>query len=165
MPFANVVKDVVGEVGLVPCAVGGTAIEEWARGSFLYENMVKRAKKAVESGDGRIRAMLWYQGESDTLSKKCVDAYRGKMEKFIDNVRQDLGLPHLPIIQVAIASGDDKYLEKIREIQKAIDVENVVCVDAKGLELKEDHLHLTTEACVELGQMLAHAYLTHFQSK
>ncbi|KAL1812015.1 hypothetical protein DCAR_0624177 [Daucus carota subsp. sativus] len=164
MSFANAVKDVVGEVGLVPCAVGGTAIAEWARGCHLYENMIKRAKKAVESGDGRIRAMLWYQGESDTLSKHCVDAYKVKMEKLIDNVRQDLALPHLPIIQVAIASGEHKYMEKIREIQKAIDLENVVCVDAKGLELKEDNLHLTTEACVELGQMLAHAYLTHFGS-
>lgn len=66
---------------------------------------------------------------------------------------------------MAIASGDKKYIEEIREIQKAIDVENVACVDAKGLELKEDNLHLTTDACVELGQMLAHAYLTHFDSK
>lgn len=41
-------------------------------------------------------------------------------------------------------------------------VENVVCVDAKGLELQEDNLHLTTQAQVILGQMLADAYLTHF---
>lgn len=101
MSFANVVKDVVGEVGLVPCAVGGTAIKEWARGCYLYENMIKRAKASVESDQGRIRAVLWYQGESDTLSKQCVDAYRGNMEKLIDNVRQDLGLPQLPIIQVS----------------------------------------------------------------
>lgn len=53
-------------------------------------------------------------------------------------------------------------MEKIRDIQKAIDMKNVVCVDAKGLELTEDKMHLVTEACVELGQMLAHAYLTHF---
>ncbi|XP_074348578.1 putative carbohydrate esterase At4g34215 [Apium graveolens] len=165
MPFANAVKDVVGEVGLVPCAVGGTAIKEWARGCHLYENMIKRAKASVENDQEEIRAVLWYQGESDTSSKQCVEAYRGNMEMLTDNVRLDLGLPHLPIIQVAIASGDKKYLEEIREIQKAIDVQNVVCVDAKGLELKEDKLHLTTEACVELGQMLAHAYLTHFHSK
>lgn len=55
-------------------------------------------------------------------------------------------------------------MEKIREIQKEIDVKNVVCVDAKGLELTEDKMHLVTEACVELGQMLAQAYLTHFES-
>lgn len=66
------------------------------------------------------------------------------------------------IEQVAIASGDGKYIEKIREVQKGIDLENVVCVDAKGLELAEDKLHLTTEAQVKLGHMLADAYLTNF---
>lgn len=67
-------------------------------------------------------------------------------------------------MQVALASGDVKFREKIREIQKEIDVPNVVCVDAMGLQLKEDNLHLTTEAQVELGRMLADAYLTHFMS-
>ncbi|KAI3664297.1 hypothetical protein L1987_70827 [Smallanthus sonchifolius] len=84
------------------------------------------------------------------------------MENLIRNIRSDLGLPSLPIIQVVIASGDGKYVEMVREAQKAIDMPNVVCVDAKGLELKEDHLHLTTEAQVQLGHMLADAYLAHF---
>lgn len=64
-------------------------------------------------------------------------------------------------MKVAIASGG-KYMEVVREAQKAIDLPNVVCVDAKGLELKEDNLHLTTDAQVELGHMLADAYLAHF---
>lgn len=63
---------------------------------------------------------------------------------------------------MAITSGDGKYIEKIRKIQKEIDVPNVVCVDAKGLELKEDKLHLTTKAHVKLGKMIADAYFTHF---
>lgn len=66
-------------------------------------------------------------------------------------------------MQVAIASGSE-YMEKVREAQKGIDVPNVICVDAKGLQLKEDNLHLTTEAQVQLGHMLAEAYLTHFES-
>lgn len=64
-------------------------------------------------------------------------------------------------LQVAITSGE-KYVEKIREIQKGIELPNVVCVDAKGLQLREDNLHLTTEAQVQLGRMLAHSYLTNF---
>lgn len=159
MSFANAVKDSDGVIGLVPCAVGGTAIKEWARGRHLYNNMVKRAKAAVHRG-GEVKALLWYQGESDTASQHDVDRYRENMEGLIHNVRADLGLPSLPIIQVAIASGDVKYLEKIREIQKGIDIPNVLCVDAKGLQLKEDNLHLTTEAQVQLGHFLAQAYLT-----
>lgn len=164
MPFANAVRERVGTVDLVPCAVGGTAIREWARGMHLYENMVRRAKAAVESGgDGaEIKAVLWYQGESDTEKEHDAAAYKERMESLIMNVREDLNSPSLPFIQVAIASGTEKYLEKVREAQFGIKLPHVVCVDAKGLDLKEDNLHLTTGAQVKLGHMLADAYLTHF---
>lgn len=165
MPFANVLRERVGgTIGLVPCAVGGTAIKEWARGEHLYESMVKRAKAAVEGGGGgEIKALLWFQGESDTTAHDA-DAYKGRMEKFICDVREDLQLPLLPIIQVALASGDEKYIEKVREAQLGIKLQNVVCVDAKGLKLNDDNLHLSTEAQVKLGQMLADAYLCHFNT-
>lgn len=141
MAFANTVRNLVGpdvEIGLVPCAVGGTAIKEWARGEHLYENMVKRARESVKDGRGEITALLWYQGESDTSHLHDAEAYQGKMEKLIHDVRRDLCLPSLPIIQVALASGDERYLEKVREAQKAIKIGNVECVDARGLQLKED---------------------------
>ncbi|XP_054790909.1 probable carbohydrate esterase At4g34215 [Prosopis cineraria] len=164
MSFANAVRPHVrgGALALVPCAVGGTAIKEWARGEKLYEEMVKRARESAKSKRSEIKALLWYQGESDTLVEHDAEAYRVHMEKLIQNVREDLHLPSLPIIQVAIASGDEKYIERVREAQKSINLPNVVCVDAKGLPLKEDNLHLTTEAQVQLGQMLADAYLSHF---
>ncbi|XP_060172035.1 uncharacterized protein LOC132603136 isoform X1 [Lycium barbarum] len=98
MSFANAIKDRVEAIGLVPCAVGGTAIKEWAHGEHLYVNMVKRARAAMHHG-GEIKALLWYQGESDTLSQHCADTYKANMEKLIHNVRADLHLPSLPIIQ------------------------------------------------------------------
>ncbi|KAL2512110.1 putative carbohydrate esterase [Abeliophyllum distichum] len=101
-------------------------------------------------------------GESDATSHHDADCYKENLEKLIHNVRADLHLPSLPIIQVAIASGEGRFIEKIREVQKGIELPNVVCVDANGLQLKEDNLHLTTHAQVELGHMLAEAYLTHF---
>nr|GMD25123.1 probable carbohydrate esterase At4g34215 [Ipomoea batatas] len=108
MSFSNAVKDSVGVIGVVPCAVGGTAIKEWARGEHLYENMVKRVKAAIRDGGCEIKALLWYQGESDTSSKHDAESYRANMETLIHNIRSDLDLPTMPIIQVAIASGDKK---------------------------------------------------------
>ncbi|XP_058070110.1 probable carbohydrate esterase At4g34215 [Magnolia sinica] len=166
MPFANALRahrPTIGIVGLVPCAVGGTAIKEWERGSHLYENMVRRAKESVKGG-GEIRALLWYQGESDTGSQHAAESYKSHMEKLIQDVRSDLQLPSLPIIQVAIASGDGRFIEKVREEQLGINLPNVTCVDAKGLPLKEDHLHLTTEAQIKLGNMLCDAYIMYFAS-
>ncbi|XP_068655044.1 probable carbohydrate esterase At4g34215 [Aristolochia californica] len=162
MPFARgVLGRCGGTVGLVPCAVGGTQIAEWERGRHLYEEMVRRARASREEG-GRIRALLWYQGESDTLSKQAAETYKGNMERLIRDARSDLGLPDLPIIQVALASGEERWREVVREAQLKMDVHNVVCVDAMGLELRDDHLHLTTKAQVELGRMLADAYLDNF---
>lgn len=101
MPFAHALRERVEcTVGLVPCAVGGTAISEWARGEHLYENMLKRAKAAVESSGGEIKALLWYQGESDTCAERDADAYKARMEKLICDVREDLQVPSLPVIQV-----------------------------------------------------------------
>lgn len=103
MAFANVAKQQIAEgerVGLVPCAVGGTAIKEWARGEKLYEDMVKRSKESVKCG-GVIKALLWYQGESDTSHEHDATTYKHNMETLIGNVREDLGLPSLPIIQVS----------------------------------------------------------------
>lgn len=166
MSFANAVRERVGgtALGLVPCAVGGTAIKEWARGEHLYESMVKRAKAAVvEEGGGEIKAVIWFQGESDTSTAEDAAAYRGRLEKFICDVREDLQLPLLPFIQVALASGDKKYIEEVRAVQLGMKLPYVVCVDAKGLKLNSDNLHLSTEAQVQLGLMLADAYLCHFQ--
>ncbi|XP_062188669.1 probable carbohydrate esterase At4g34215 [Phragmites australis] len=147
-------------LGLVPCAVGGTAIREWARGEHLYEQMVRRARAAAECGE--IEAVLWYQGESDAESDADAAAYRGNVERLIANVREDLGMPQLPFIQVALASGNKRNIEKVRSAQLSVNLPNVVTVDAIGLALNEDNLHLTTEAQVKLGEMLAEAYIKNF---
>ncbi|WVZ83715.1 hypothetical protein U9M48_030835 [Paspalum notatum var. saurae] len=147
-------------VGLVPCAVGGTAIREWARGEELYEQMIRRARFAA--GYGEVEAVLWYQGESDAESDAATAAYRENVERLIANVRADLGMPQLPFIQVALASGNERNLEKVRSAQFSVDLPNVVTVDAMGLALNEDNLHLTTMSQVKLGKMLAEACIKNF---
>lgn len=101
MVFANVVlkeDPVFGIVGLVPCAVGGTNISQWSRGTYLYTQLVRRAKASLQNG-GKIRALLWYQGESDSESRENAESYKGKLEKFILDLRTDLQSPTLPVIQ------------------------------------------------------------------
>ena len=102
MVFANAVLNLkdpfFGIVGLVPCAVGGTNLSEWSRGSYLYTQLVRRAKASLQLG-GKIRALLWYQGESDSESRYYADSYKGKLEKFIMDLRTDLRSPMLPVIQ------------------------------------------------------------------
>ncbi|CAI9115222.1 OLC1v1016065C2 [Oldenlandia corymbosa var. corymbosa] len=162
MPFANSVlrKDpYIGFIGLVPCAIGGTQISEWERGTQNYNRLIDRTRFAMRSG-GFIRAILWYQGESDTNTDVDTISYKKKLEKFFLDVRADLLLPFLPIIQVAIISGiNTKDIDIVRQAQLKTRLPNVRCVDPKGLPLKDDYLHLTTPSQVKLGQMLAAAFL------
>ncbi|GMH17802.1 hypothetical protein Nepgr_019643 [Nepenthes gracilis] len=160
MAFANTLLQMdpgIGVVGLVPCAVGGTSITEWARGGSLYSRMVKRALASVQYG-GRIQGVLWYQGESDTINREDADRYKGRLEKFFMELRDDLQSPALPIIQVAIASGMGPYVDTVRHAQLGIDLVNVLTVDAKGLPFEPDMLHLSTPAEARLGEMLAHYF-------
>ncbi|CAN1191935.1 Probable carbohydrate esterase At4g34215 [Linum perenne] len=162
MPFANglLTQDPgLGVVGLVPCAIGGTAISQWEKGGELYGELIKRSEAAVAIGGGRIRALLWYQGESDTNNREDADEYKERLETFFYHVREDLQLPSLPIIQVALASSEGQFKETVRNAQLGISIPNLVTVDADGLPIGPDGLHLTTASQVQLGHILADAFL------
>ena len=71
MVFANSLLNLnprIGVIGLVPCAVGsrmGTKISEWGRGTYLYNQLLRRAAAAAAlqaGGRFRIRASLCSQG-------------------------------------------------------------------------------------------------------
>ncbi|KAB1208847.1 hypothetical protein CJ030_MR6G011283 [Morella rubra] len=164
MAFANAVlaKDpTFGVIGLVPCAIGGTKISKWGKGTFLYKQLVMRAAASFQYG-GTIQALLWYQGESDTVSEE--DASPIRLCNFL-NLRHDLQSPTLPIIQVALASGRSvAFIDTVREAQLGIDLLNLRTVDAKGLPLQPDTLHLSTPAQVRLGEKLAETYLQFLPS-
>ncbi|OEL28343.1 putative carbohydrate esterase [Dichanthelium oligosanthes] len=172
MPFAHAVLGTSGKVppgaaavGLVPCAQGGTPIANWTRGTELYERMVTRARAALDGchGRGELAAMLWYQGEGDTMRRDDAERYQGRMEALVRDVRRDLGRPDLLVVQVGIATAqyNGKFLDRVREAQKAVTlaVPNIKYVDAMGLPIASDNTHLTTQAQVQLGNMLAKSYL------
>lgn len=50
-------------------------------------------------------------------------------------------------------------MEQVRKAQLSINLPNVRTIDAKGLPVGMDYVHITTLAQVELGQMLADAFL------
>ncbi|XP_045825309.1 probable carbohydrate esterase At4g34215 [Trifolium pratense] len=161
MVFANFVlkkNSQLGLVGLVPCAIGGTNISEWEKGKVLYNHMMKRVKASLNDG-GSVRALLWFQGESDTVSLRDAQSYQTRVHKFFIDVRDDLQSPLLPIIQVALATGLGPYIEIVRQAQMSIDLLNLKTVDAKGLPLQPDGLHLSTPAQINLGKIMADAFL------
>lgn len=61
--------------------------------------------------------------------------------------------------KVALATGAGPYLDAVRKAQLKTDLENVYCVDAMGLPLEPDGLHLTTSSQVRLGHMIADRFM------
>ncbi|KAK4352118.1 hypothetical protein RND71_027636 [Anisodus tanguticus] len=171
MAFANAIlkKDPnFGVIGLVPCSKSGTGIHAWLRGNLPYDQLLARTKVALRDG-GTIRGLLWYHGESDSKDKYTARCYKSKFIKFIQDIRADLNSPLLPVLVVVLhypkRPFTGNFVHIVRQAQMDIDLPNVIKVDASGLTVGSDGIHLTTQAQVQLGNMMAQAFLkTKFQS-
>ncbi len=163
MPFAKAMVERTGiPVGLVPCAHGGTSMKQWdpARrdegGDSLYGQMVKRFNLV----GGRVRGVLWYQGESDA-NPEAAKIYKEVMAAFIEAVRRDFGDTTLPFYMVQISrvvgiAADVPSWCSIRESERQLgrELPGVATVSAIDLEL-DDLIHIGTPGLKRLGQRMA----------
>lgn len=104
LPFAlEMVRRTGVPVGLVPCAHGGTSMDQWSPalkdqgGASLYGGMIRRVKAV----GGRVAGVLWYQGESDA-SVKAAPLFKQKFIDLINATRADTGQANLPFYYVQI---------------------------------------------------------------
>lgn len=150
-------------IGLIPCAVGGTPLKRWVKGSDLYEQAITRAKTA--SKDGVIMGVLWHQGESDSDKQANGDSYGTRLTGMIADLRKDLGQPELPVVvgQLGefLALTPQKYPHAATveaAIKKVPDtVPHTGYADSAGLGHKGDKLHFNADAAKELGVRFARA--------
>ncbi len=153
-------------IGLVPCAVGGTQLRRWTRGTDLYSNVVARARAAAPAGS--IAGILWHQGEGDAGSKTNADSYGIRLTKMIADIRADLNMPNLPFVVGQI--GEFNYgregdpLPFARELNETLakipqTVPHAGCALSKGLGHKGDQLHFSSAAERELGRRYAQEML------
>jgi sialate O-acetylesterase len=110
LPFAvEMVRRTGIPVGLVPCAHGGTSMDQWSPalkdqgGDSLYGAMLRR----FQAVGGRVTGVLWYQGESDA-NPKAAPLFQEKFQKFVASVREDFGQQDLPFYFVQIGRHVDK---------------------------------------------------------
>nr|GMD80869.1 probable carbohydrate esterase At4g34215 [Ipomoea batatas] len=143
-------------IGLVPCAIGGTYITQWLPGTTNYNQTLKRAFAAVKEG-GKLRALLWYQGENE--AKYGVGSFATDVPKFFKSIRKDLNIPRLPIVQVAMPPEVvGPFTKEVRNLQLHFNLPSMKTVDAMGSKLQDD-FHLNTTSQVILGKKMAHAFL------
>lgn len=150
------------EVGLIPCADGGTRIAQWQPGELLYDHAVMMTKLAMRTS--HLSGILWHQGESDCRGLDEAK-YRHLFLNLMHSLRQDLGMPDLPLIIGEVSEHidpkhgmtDTPALNRLlHQLQK--ECPNCAIVPAKDLPLKEDGVHFTSAACRELGKRYFEAY-------
>ena len=148
-------------VGLIPCADGGTSIDQWAVGGLLYDHAVMQARLAMRTS--RLAGILWHQGESDSKSAEAVQVYSDKFNRMFDQLPRDIGVdPATPLVigELVDFSGRWPYWRQMNEVLAKIAAtrENCALVRADGLAGAADGIHFNAASYRELGRRYFDTY-------
>jgi len=150
-------------IGLVPCAIGGSSIEQWLgdstyRGVTLYSNFLQRARAASQTG--MIKGLLWHQGESNA-GVRSYRNYKENLQAFFDRVRKDINQPDLPVYAGELGS----YLLKASNPnanavnndlhQLSTSYKNFHVISTGDLTCKSDTIHFDSRSQREMGKRFA----------
>lgn len=147
-----------GQIGLIPCAEGGSEIDEWDVGKALYDHAISEAKFAMKSS--QLTGILWHQGESDSMGGKH-EIYYEKLNRIMNGFRKELKVPNMPIIigglgcflgQSGFGKNCTEYM-RINEKLKKFAFEQDYCyfVDAAGLTCNSDGIHINAVSQRKFG--------------
>ena len=170
LSFANVISARYPErkIGLIPCAVGGSGIDDWVAGVkhaqtgiYAYDAMLARVKEAQKHG--KIKGIIWHQGESDSSPEKSA-VYEQKLAAFFEVLRKETDTKKVPII---LGTLGDFYVSKRPEASKINQImhdyasrhKHVYVVSSSGLTDLGDTTHFNTQSAQELGKRYGEMFL------
>lgn len=155
------------EVGLIPCAVGGTSIVKWKPDVDLFNKAVERARIAMKTGT--LKGILWHQGESGSGNETKANRYGRDLASVAVGFRAALNAPDVPFIAGEIGqflyTRSDRKAPFAKVINDQIDtlpklVPNTAVVSSEGLNHVGDELHFDAESQRELGKRYFEAFRT-----
>ncbi|MED3652454.1 sialate O-acetylesterase [Heyndrickxia sporothermodurans] len=136
-------------IGLIPCAEGGSTLDEWAVDQALFRHAITEAKFAMQNSE--LTGILWHQGESDSINGNYKVYYK-KFLSIIDALRKELNAPNIPLIigglgdflgKEGFGKNCTEYNLVNQELQKfAFEQENCYFVTAEGLTSNPDGIHI-----------------------
>ena len=155
------------DIGLIPCADGGTSLAQWQRGGLLFDNAVNMTKLALRTSN--LVAILWHQGEAD-LSEGRHHDYCERLLSMMSALREEIGAPDVPII----VGGLGDFLKDLKECPSLKDypllnaqlksfagrTPRAAYASAEGLPSNPDNLHFSASALLELGGRYYRAFET-----
>ena len=154
------------DVGLIPCADGGTKLSQWMPGEILYDNAVNNAKLAQRTSE--IVGILWHQGENDSHFGEDANTYQQRFTEMITRLRKDLGNEKLPVIvgelgrfAASYQNGKLKYMDIVNEALRTMPfvIENCGFASSEGLTDRGDSIHFNSVSYRIFGKRYFNEYL------
>ncbi|RCR70612.1 sialate O-acetylesterase [Larkinella punicea] len=157
-------------IGLIPCAVGGSGIDVWKPGayyeptnSYPYDDAIRRAKKALENG--QLAGILWHQGESDSKPGNTA-VYGEKLAELVQRLRKELNAPKVPFVVGTLGDFVVKRNPNAGLINEALqqatkNIPHSYYAVATGLTHKGDSTHFDTPSARTLGRRYADVFIQH----
>lgn len=156
------------QIGLIPCAVGGSSVEQWLydsthRGVPLYSNFIEKTARAKSFGT--FKGIIWHQGEANA-NDPDLSVYSLKLDSLFSRMRASLGQPDLTIVMGELGQflPESSYHQKQIELNnllrsKADNSPNLALASSAGLEHKGDSVHFNSASLRELGKRYARAFI------
>lgn len=172
LPFAKeyMKKHPGVSVGLIPLAWGGAGIDLLTKGTDTYKDALAKVQFARKRG--KVKGVLWHQGESDTVNEELAESYERKLHQLISDIRNDLGDPQLPFIVGNLAefygTGEDHNapdrVNRIMRVKSALravpdNIENTGFVESTACTSIDHHnVHFDRNSYIMLGVRYAEEY-------
>jgi len=159
-------------IGLIPCAVGGTSITLWLPGvqdpttkAYPYDDTLRRMKTALK--DGALKGIIWHQGETDR-NPDAMKLHAARLTELIARLRKDLNAPDVPFIAGELPDfhGTSELNSKFNAVLHSLEasVANYTCISAADFVDNKDNLHLDTRSARTFGLRYALA-MVQMQAK
>ena len=150
---------------IIPTAIGGSSVSQWL-GDSLFRNvkLLSNFCEKIEIGEkyGRIKGILWHQGESDAHPND-IPQYEEKLTLLFKNFRSCAGNKSLPIIMGELGPFSKSYGDrlKINKIMKNYSSKdkNSAVVSTIGLKDKGANVHFDSAGQRLLGKRYADVFL------
>lgn len=146
------------KIGLIPCAEGGSSLDDWSADKILFRNAVFQTKFALQNSE--LICILWHQGENDSYEGRY-QTYYDKLKVLSDTLRKELNAPDVPFLIGGLADFLGKYgfgrncteYEQINceLLRFAREQKNTYFVTARGLTSNPDGIHINAVSQRKFG--------------
>lgn len=155
------------DVGIIPCADGGSTLDQWREGGLLFDNAINCARLAMRTS--HLVGILWHQGEGD-CGDDLYPLYSEKLSDIMSAIRRELNSEDIPIVLGGLGNflkdcPLDTALSNYAHVNAALEgyassTPMTAFASAAGLGSNPDKLHFDHNSLMTFGLRYYEAFKT-----